>query len=941
MRHVYKVFGFLFLFSGCAVSQLFAQQIPLTDTTVLPVDSTMDQQVDTSGDVTSVDAGLMNIYNQRQPKKYKIRNITVSGNHYFDQALLVSISTLTQGEEVVIPGGDNFAKAIQKLWSQNYFSDVEIFITNLEGDQIDVEIDVQERPRLADFHFAGAKKAEEDDLKTKSGLVKGRVITENMKRTAIDAINKYYTEKGFRGVAVNIKAKQDSALVNSQILTFDIDRGSKIKISDIYFVDNTVDDAKLKHQLKGTKEMGRLTLYPPKDTSLSFNPISYTFSDYMHDKGFFYPSKTGKVLDPYLRLKFFNSAKFNEKKYNEDRDKIIDYYNSLGYRDAVLVSDPNAITYNTKGNMDITIKVSEGSKYYFGNISWSSNTKYPDSLLTAVLAIKKGDIYNLDLLNKKLGKNLSPEGGDISSLYMDDGYLFFRTEVTETAVYNDTIDFNIKIIEGPQATWKNVKITGNEKTKEYVIRRELRTLPGEKFSRQDVIRSTREIANLGFFNQEKINPNIVPNQEDGTVDVTWEVEEKSSDQLELSAGFGGGIGLTGTLGVSFNNFSIKNIFHKEAWDPLPVGDGQKLSVRFQSNGRAYRSYNISFTEPWLGGKKRNSLTVALYDTRYSNGYGYNYTTGQYAYDKNSDTSFFKTTGISLGLGKQLKWPDDYFSFTTTLSYNRYQLHNYIISSSLTLKDGDYFRNGISNNVNLRLALQRSSVDQPIFPRTGSSFLLSLQLTPPWSAINPDIVTDNNPYKLIEYHKWRFTGDWYVPLGKARGADKNQQFVLKASAKYGFLGRYNSHLDISPFERFQVGDAGLSNSYALLGYDIISQRGYPVYSTSDPKINPDQQQTLNYFTIFNKYTLELRYPLSLNPSSTIYGLGFFEAANGWYDFKDYNPFRLRRSVGLGMRFYLPMFGLLGFDYGIGLDRYTPGASLKDIGRFTFMLGYEPD
>ena len=929
MRHVYRFFTLLILLTGFATKPLLAQQFPSTDTTVNPLGTTTDS-------VTSVAADLMNIYNQRSPKKYKIASITVSGNRYFDQALLVSISTLVVGEDVVIPGGDNFAKAIQKLWSQNYFSDVEIYITRLEGDKIDIEIAVQERPRLADFHFNGAKKAEQDDLKTKTALVKGRVITENVKRTAVDAINKYYSEKGYRGVKVDIQTKQDSALVNSQVLNFVIDRGEKVKISDIYFSGNTIEDAKLKKQMKGTKEMTRLTLFPPRDSAI-LNPKIYTFQNYIHDEGYFSLSKTGKALNPYIRLKIFSSAKFNEKKYNEDRDKIVDYYNSLGYRDAVITSSPNAITYNNKGNMDISINVLEGHKYYFGNITWSGNTKYPDSLLSVVLAIKKGDTYNLDLLNKKLGKSLSPEGGDISGLYMDDGYLFFRTDVTETAVYNDTIDFAIHLTEGAQARWKNVRISGNEKTKEYVIRRELRTLPGEKFSRSDVIRSTREIANLGFFNQEKINPNIVPNQEDGTVDITWEVEEKSSDQLELSAGFGGGIGLTGTLGVSFNNFSIKNIFHKEAWDPLPVGDGQKLSIRFQSNGRAYRSYNVSFTEPWLGGKKRNSLTVALYDTKYSN--GYNYYTGKY--DRSSDTSFFRTTGASIGLGKQLKWPDDFFSFTTTLNYSRYTLHNYALDQSLSLKDGTLLRNGYSNNVNIRFALQRSSVSAPIFPTSGSNFLLSLQLTPPWSAINPSIVTDNNPYKLIEYHKWRFTGEWYVPIGKGRGADKNQQFVLKAAVKYGFLGRYNHDLNISPFERFQVGDAGLSNSYALLGYDIISQRGYPVYSSSDPKVNPDQQQAPQYFTIFNKYTLELRYPLSLNPSSTIYGLGFFEAANGWYNFKDYNPFQLRRSVGLGMRFYLPMFGLLGFDYGIGLDRYHTGATLKDVGRFTFMLGYEPD
>jgi outer membrane protein insertion porin family len=923
----------LAILTGVIYQESSAQQLPATDSTAKAVDTTGQP-------VTSIDADLLNIYNQKGQKRYKIAGIEVTGNRYFDQALLISISGLSINDEIVIPGGDNFAKAIQKLWSQNYFSDVEIYITKLAGDKIYLEIHVQERPRLADFQFKGVGKGETDDLKTKSGLVKGRVITEAMKRNAVDAITKYYADKGYRAVTVNIAPKSDTALVNSQILVFNVNKGEKIKISDIYFFGNTISDAKLKKQMKGTKEMMRLTLFPPTD-SFRLDAKKYTFSDYLSDKGFLSFSKTKEALRPYVRLNLA-SAKYNEKKYQEDKEKIIEYYNSLGYRDAVIVAD-NPAQYNSKGNLVVSIKLSEGHKYYFGNITWQGNTKYNDSLLTTILGIRKGDVYNLDLLNKKLGKAQSAEGGGVSDLYSDEGYLFFQANAEETAIYNDTIDFRIHIIEGPVATWKNVRISGNEKTKEYVIRRELRTLPGEKYSRSDIIRSIREIANLGFFNQEKITPTPIPNPEDGTVDINWQVEEKSSDQLELSAGFGGGIGLTGTLGVSFNNFSVKNIFNKEAWDPLPVGDGQKLSLRFQSNGRAYRSYNVSFTEPWLGGKKRNSLSLSFYDTKYSNAYDYNPyspTYGTYVKTK-GDSSYFKTTGVSVGLGKQLKWPDDYFSFTTTLSYTRYKLNNYAISQYLVLKDGTLFDSGYSNNLNIRFALQRSSVDQPIFPRSGSNFLLSLQLTPPWSYLVPDLLNDNNPYRWIEYHKWRFTGEWYVPLGKAKGADKNQQFVLKAAVKYGFLGRYNEKLDISPFERFQVGDAGISNSYALLGYDIISHRGYPVYESSNPRVNPDQSGASRYFTIFNKYTLELRYPLSLNPSSTIYGLAFFEAANGWYSFKEYNPFQLRRSVGLGMRFYLPMFGLLGFDYGIGLDRLGPYSSLKDAGRFTFMLGYEPD
>jgi outer membrane protein insertion porin family len=449
------------------------------------------------------------------------------------------------------------------------------------------------------------------------------------------------------------------------------------------------------------------------------------------------------------------------------------------------------------------------------------------------------------------------------------------------------------------------------------------------------MRSVRELGQLNFFNPEKINPNVIPNAEDGTVDIVWQLEEKSSDQLELSAGWGGGIGLTGTVGVSFNNFSLKNIFKKEAWQPLPTGDGQKLSLRIQSNGRAFRSYNFSFTEPWLGGKKRNAFTVSLYDTKFSN--AYDPVLGRYTSTAASN-SFIKTSGVSFSLGKQLKWPDDFFSLSYGVNYTRYKLKNYSIDP-VNLKG---FDNGVSNNLSFRLALARnSSGPSAIFPTNGSNFLMSLQFTPPYSLIDPNRVNKANPYELVEYHKWKYTGEWFVPLTKATNEDRNKQLVLKAAVKAGFIGRYNKKLGISPFERFQVGDAGLSNNFALLGFDIVAHRGYPVYENSDPRVNPDQQAAQQYFTIFNKYILELRYPFSLNPSSTIYGLAFFEAANGWYSMKDYNPFRLRRSVGVGMRFFLPMFGLLGFDYGIGLDRYNNGTKLKDAARFTFMLGFEPE
>jgi len=890
--------------------------------------STLFAQEDTSKP-TSVDPNLVALENAKIPKEYTIGGISLTGVHYLDTSIVMSIANIQVGDKVLIPGGDLFSKAIQSLWRQKLFSDIQIYVTKVQDDKVWIEINVTERPRLGNFKFEGIRKTEIDDLQGKVGLVKQTIITENMKRRAIEVITKYYVDKGYKNVTVNISVQKDPAFVNSEMLTFQIDKGKKTHIDNIFFNGNdNVSSIKLKKQMKGTKEMTKMSLFPSKDVSPYGADSTEKLGEYIKDWGFLTPSKTKALLDPYFRFKLFSSAKLDMKKFGEDMDKVITYYNSLGYRDAQIVD--TAIYNSTKGNINVALKVVEGRKYYFGNIAWKGNAKYSDSLLTVILGIHKGDVYNIETLNKKLGKELSPEGGDISSLYQDDGYLFFRVDPVETAVYNDTIDYEIRIVEGPQARIKNVNISGNEKTKDYVIRRELRTIPGELFSRQDLIRSVRELSNLQFFNQEKINPVPVPNAEDGTVDINWNLEEKSSDQLELSAGWGGGIGLTGTLGVSFNNFSIRNIFHKEAWDPLPQGDGQKLSLRYQSNGRAFNSYNASFTEPWLGGKKRNSLTLAFYHSKFSN--AFDPFTG--LPDKQrSDSQYLKTLGVSLSLGKQLKWPDDYFSLVYAVNFTQYKLHKYPIFQGLD--------SGTSTNISFKLALQRSSVFDPIFPRSGSNFIASVQFTPPYSLLNPNLVNSSNPYKTPEYHKWRFTAEWYVPIGKPSGEDKNRQFVLKMAAKYGFMGRYNRKLDFSPFERFQLGDAGLTNNYGLLGYDIIAQRGYPVYENSDPSINPDQSSASKFFTIFNKYQLELRYPLVTNPSSTIYGLAFFEAANGWFNFKDYNPFRLRRSTGVGMRFFLPMFGLLGFDYGIGLDRLGPNTKLKDASRFTFMLGYEPE
>src|SRR5450432_1386228 len=706
--------------------------------------SVMAQQPDTSKP-TSVDPDLVAIPQSKSPKEYVLAGIVFTGTKAYDQSLLTSISGLNIGDKIVYPGGDNFSHAIQNLWNQKLFANIQIFFTKIDGKDIYIEIHVVERPRLGAFAFKGVKKGQEDDLKSKSGLVKGRVITENTKLSAIQNIQRYFTEKGYQSAEVKIDERIEPNAANTVNLTLYITKGNKVRISQIdIFGNENVTEGKLKSQLKDTKEAMRLSIHRTEDSSVYGVHKYPTLQEYIKDWGFLSPSKTINFIDPYFRFRF-SSAKFDQKKFDGDKEKLIAYYNSIGYRDAVIEADTQY--YNRKGNLDVNIKISEGHKYYFGNISWKGNTKYPDSILSLILGIKKGDIYNLETLNKRVGKSVTPEGGDILSLYEDDGYLFFHADPIETAVYNDTIDHEIRIVEGPQATIKNVTISGNEKTKEYVIRRELRTIPGDKFSRTEVIRTNREIAQLGYFNQEKINPGIVPNQDDGTVDINWTVEEKSSDQLELSAGWGGGIGLTGTLGVTFNNFSIRNIFKKSAWDPLPMGDGQKLSLRVQSNGKAFRSYNFSFTEPWLGGKKRNALTISLYNTKY--GQTYNYATGTYS-KAAGDTSYLKSLSFSIALGKQLKWPDDYFTLVYQLNYTQYNLKNY--PGFFRLTDGSNLSNGRSNNISLKISLSRNSVDFPMFPRSGASFLLSGQFTPPYSLFDKHIATSANPYKFVEFNK---------------------------------------------------------------------------------------------------------------------------------------------------------------------------------------------
>jgi outer membrane protein insertion porin family len=831
--------------------------------------------------------------------EYTIGGISVSGSKYLDEELLLSISGLTAGDKLKMPNDPKIGKAIQSLWKQNLFSNIEINAERIQGDKVFLDIHITERPRLSKYNFKGIKESDAKELKEKIGLVKSKVVTEATRQNAIEKIRKFYVEKGYSNVQTIITEREDTAFLNMVILTFNIHKGQKVKINQInIFGNENASVLKLKKTMKGSKEMARISLYSADRESL-YGENTHDLRGYLHNKGFLSLSKTAQLIEPYLRYSVFSASKFNQKKFEEDKQNLLEYYNSIGYRDASITHDTLYTAQN--GHINIDMQIQEGNRYYFGDIEWKGNTKYSAEQLSKMLGIKRGDLFNQELLSKRVGKIPTAEGDDIGSLYLDDGYLAFNADAEEKSIINDTINYEIHITEGDQYTIRNINIAGNDKTHEHVIRRELRTLPGNKFSRSDIMRSQREISNLGFFDAEKIG--IVPTpHSDGTVDIDYTVTEKSADQLELQAGFGGGLGITGTIGVSFNNFALKNIGKLKEWDPLPMGDGQKLSVRGQANGRWYNSITAGFTEPWLGGKKPNSLSVNLYRTFFAGTQG------------STVNGHMTTLGAGATLSKRLKWPDDNFVLSYGLNYQLYNIRDYTFFSDFT--------RGQANNLSFKVTLARYSVDQPLFPRGGSNILLSGQFTAPYSLFsNKDYsnLAASDKYKWIEYHKYRFTAEWYQ---KVKG-----NLILKLAAKHGYLAYYTPALQ-SPFERFQVGGDGLSG-FTIYGRDIIANRGYEIYSSSAGA------------TIFNKYVAEARYPFSLNPSSTIYGLAFFEAANAWDNFKSFNPFQLKRSVGLGVRIYLPMFGLLGLDYGLGLDRLTPGTKFGQATKFSFMLGFEPE
>lgn len=790
-----------------------------------------------------------------QPRQYVIADISVTGANFLVPSALVSITGLKVGDEITVPGED-ISRAIQKLWDQGILGDVEVFITKIEGDRIWLNFSLTERPRLADFTFVNINKTQSDALKDKVPLQKGKIVTDAVLNSTRNAIRKYYNEKSYLNAKVNIVQRPSTTLPNSVVLDIAVDKGEKVRIGEIDIVGNEAfKDSKLKRQLKKTKE-----------------------------KKFY---------------KIFTSSKYQKTEYENDKDLLLSFYNNEGYRDATIVSD--SVYRLSDDRLGIRIVLDEGNRYYFRNITWKGNYLYDDTYLTRVLGIEKGDVYNQEELEKRI--NYNPAGGiDVSGLYQNDGYLFSSIEPVEVAIVGDSIDLEMRVYEGPQATINKVTVTGNDKTSDHVILRELRTLPGQKYSRDDLIRSRTELASLGYFDPEQIGMVPIPNQADGTVDINYSVVERPNDQISLSGGWGGPIGAVGTVGLTLNNFSTRKLFDLSEWRPIPSGDGQRLSLNVQANGKYYQSYSLSFTEPWLGGRKRNSFSVSLFKT-------INRIPGDADQRLNVD-------GASVSLGRRLNWPDDFFYMNHSLSYNRYVLNNY---SRLSLG----FSDGTSNSISLVNTIGRSSIDNPTYPRRGSAISLSVNLTPPYSLFSDR----KDQFEFVEFNKWMFDASYFINLAG--------NLVLNTRAHFGFLGTYSPEEAIGPFERFKLGGSGLGGGNIFVGTEYIGLRGY-----DDERVVNNDNATLRSAggVAYDKFVLEARYLISPNPAATIYGLAFLEAGNNFGSYERFNPFKLYRSTGVGARVFMAAFGMLGFDYGWRLDT-LPGGENDKRGMFHFIIGQQ--
>ena len=853
-------------------------------------------QIQVGNDLSEIDYSF--------PREYEIGGITVTGVEYVDPAVVVMLSGLRVGMTVKVPG-DKITQAIKNLWEQGLFEDIQITQTQRVGGKIFLNIDMKERPRISKFSFKGVKKSEAEELRKKINLTRGDVATEHTYTKTSGIIKKYYADKGYYNTEVNIIAVPDTTLANYVSLILDVDKKSKVRIGEIVINGNEVlTDVQIRMAMKDTKRRGRFDPLRPLGASflntiwdlITLRPIA------AEDEVVWYVTEN-------INPRIFKASRYDEGNFEDDKQSIIKKYNEKGYRDAKIVKD--SVYVMDDRNIGISIDISEGDKYYFGDITWVGNTKYDTATLNKVLGIRKGDVYNQELLDKNL--TYSEGGYDVSSLYMDDGYLFFRVDPVEVRVENDTIDLEMRMTEGDQATIKHVTVKGNTKTNDNIIIREMYTRPGQLYSRSDIIRTIRELSALQYFDAQKLVPDIQPDPTDGTVDINYVVEETPNDQIELSAGWGYNR-LMLSLGLNLNNVSLRNFFKKDAWRPIPSGDGQKLSFRVQTYGTTYINYGVTFTEPWLGGKKPNSLTVSVYHSTYKNTY-------------TEKPGIFRQTGGSIGIGTRLKWPDDYFTLYNGINVIRYTLSNYKNIFDFGSGDGNF------NLIGYNITFGRNSTSNPIYPRFGSEFVLSLELTPPYSAFNPVDYEKEYPdvderedamYHWVEFHKWKFKAALYTEIA--------EKLVVMTRARFGLLGYYNPAIGITPFQRFCLGGDGLTGAYNFDGRELIGMRGY-ANTALTPGASTSSQEGGN---IFAKYTMELRDPLTLNPQATIYALTFVEAGNCWLGFDNFNPFDLYRSAGVGVRIYLPMFGMLGLDWGYGFDQ-VPGLSEGAGSQFHFSIG----
>lgn len=797
--------------------------------------------------------------------QYVVKGVNIHGSRYYDAEMLRTAIGMIPGDTITLPG-DYTSQAIKKVWSMRYFSDVEIEST-IEGDGVSFDVYLTERPRVRKWSFQGPRKGEITDLEESLKLRPGSELSDHLIDKNKYFIKKFFADKGFRNAEITTRITNDTVVSNAVNVAFVVDKKDKVRIAAINFRGNNEFKAgKLRRTLKKTHR---------------------------------------------ISMNFFQNNKFKEVDYEADKENLIDFYNSKGFRNATILTD-SVYPINPK-RIGIDITLDEGNKYYYRNVRWIGNTIYTTEDLDRLLGVEKGATYDRKSLHKRLGVGREPNIEDnttVTALYQNKGYLMSAIDPAEIVVGADSLDLEIKIFEGKPFTINNVGITGNERVNDDVIRRELSTYPGELYSRELIMNTIYRLGSMQHFNPEAIAPDIQPVSNE-LVDISWRLEEQPSDKVDLSGGWGAGM-FVGSVGIQLNNLSLKRFFKKDAWRPYPQGQNQQLAIRGQTNGTYYKAISLSLTEPWLGGRKPHSLTVSGYYSSENNAYSI----------LQKGTAFFHTLGLAAGIGFRLSWPDQYFTLYTELGYQRYMLDNWT---------GFLMGTGNSNVVTFKTVFGRSSVSQPIYPRYGSDFSVSLTLTPPYSLMDgknysdPNL-SDDDRYRWIEYHKWQFKGRMFHPLSR------DQKLVLMAKMEMGYLGHYNPN-KLSPFEGFRVGGDGMTG-YTLYGEDIIGMRGY-----QDAALVPMENQNKNdNARVYSKYTLEVRYPLVLQPRSTIYGLVFAEAGNGYASWKKFNPFQVKRSLGAGVRIFLPIVGMLGFDWGWGFD-IPAGGTRRAGGKISFTIGTE--